>query len=218
MGTKKKLIADLNRHILTTLLFFFGLTIIFSIYLLTNFEKENFILKYQIEYDEKLVDKSAYNLFVKSKLPNYNVRSGIEYNILCSSLNDCENKRSILIQNVKDINKSLWIVAKEFLDVKIPEIEKKISESDLYFSNKQSDKTEDVDINLSDTYMMLLNLEYIRSKGEPSLIEVATRIVDNKWNSIFNQLFNFTILNVIISLSLFFFLYILNPVRNKFRN
>ena len=74
----------------------------------------------------------------------------------------------------------------KFFNLKIPEIENKIKDLNINNSVKNYDFSQinpnmDViyDDNVSKSYMMLLNLEYIRMNKNPSLIRVSSKILDN---------------------------------------
>tara|TARA_Y100000816_G_C25959059_1_gene500436 strand:- start:166 stop:564 length:399 start_codon:yes stop_codon:yes gene_type:complete len=129
-------------------------------------------------------------------------------------LKSCEDKQKNFLESVDEINVSLWSTAKKFLDTKIPEIESKISNSNIDLTNnniKEYDPVTTVD----KAYMMLLNLEYIRNRADPSLIKAKTEIIDNKWNKTFTELFNFTLLNFIFTLTFFVSISLFKPIRKK---
>ncbi len=210
----KNYVGILKTHIIYSILLFSSLTFIFVFYLLFISEKNSYVFKYELSYDPKLIDESVYKIYVESKFSKYKFSNGNSFYIECEDLKSCEDKQKNFLESVDEINVSLWSTAKKFLDTKIPEIESKISNSNIDLTNnniKEYDPVTTVD----KAYMMLLNLEYIRNRADPSLIKAKTEIIDNKWNKTFTELFNFTLLNFIFTLTFFVSISLFKPIRKK---
>ena len=77
-------------------MFFFINFNVFFFYLFSSVEKESYILKYEISYDQKLIDKSVYELLIQSKLSGYETDAKQEHNIKCTSFIDCKDREGNL--------------------------------------------------------------------------------------------------------------------------
>lgn len=198
---------------------FLSLTIIYLIYSFVSFKDQNYLLKYQIEYDRKLIDRSIYKLYVASKFPKYNFRRGDSYFINCKSLTICKEVQNKFNSDINELNLSLWKTTKVFVDNIILEIKKKINDADLKdikkaleANNKSADQSLDVFL---DSYKYLLNLEYLRDQKEPMIVMASSEIINNTWNVIFSRFYNFMLLNFLICLVIFTTIFLFQDKRNK---
>ena len=111
----------------------------------------------------------------------------------------------------------MWNTTKIFVDAKVNEINKKLSEAGIELLLKDLKQTNDKE-NLNvflESYKYILNLEYLRGQSEPMIVLATTEIIDNRWNSFFTKFYNIIILDLVISLSLFIFLYSFSNKRSK---
>ena len=192
---------------------FFILSLLFFIYLFSIAEKNSYFLKYEVKYDEKLIDKSTYKIFVSSKFNDTKMDSNKPEFLKCGSLEICNEISKKLNQEIKDINNELTKTIKKFLDEKIPELENKIALSNI--EDLINTKTKTIDMEM---YLSILNLEFIRNDKDLQVVKIYTEIINNKWKYIYTQIINYTLINFIFSLCLFMTLSIFKPIRNKFKS
>jgi hypothetical protein len=200
---------------------FIVLAILLTSYLVQKEKKSQFLFTFSIEYEKKLIDQSIYRLYVASKFPEYHFERGGRYYVKCDTLIICEEKELSFLQDIQKLNISLWNTTKDFVDDKINEINKKLSEArpelllrDLSLKKKESGADANLNVFL-DSYKYILNLEYLRGQNEPMIVLATTEIIDNRWNSFFTKFYNIIILDLVISLSLFIFLYSFSNKRSK---
>ena len=200
---------------------FIFLTISFSVFLYSNINKNNYLFKFKIEYERKLIDQSLYRMYVESKFPKISFKRGEDFYVKCLNLETCEKLQKSFLQDIDYLNKSLWSITKKFVDEKIIEIGEKIKVSNLEVAIGEIEESLNIDGNNTsfnsfvETYKYLLNLEYLRGQTEPMIVTASSEIINNTWNNFFTKFFTIVLLNVIISLTLFVFLYSFYKERNK---
>lgn len=199
---------------------FISILLVLISYLVLKENKNQFLFKFTIDYETKLVDESFYKLYIASKIPDYSFKRGNQYFIKCDTYEICEKKQHDLHKDIEELNISLWGITKEFFDKKIKEISIKLAEVDVAFLlqglvvEKKKGGAQSLDVFL-DFYNYILNLEYLRAQNEPNIVYISSEIIDNTWNSFFTKFYNVVILNLIVSLSLFIFLYSFSNKRKK---
>ena len=201
--------------------FFIVLAILLSSYLVLKEKKNQFLFVFSIEYEKKLIDQSIYRLYVASKFPEYHFERGGSYYLKCDTLKICKEAELGFRQDIQKLNISLWNTTKNFVDDRINEINKKLYEAgpelllrDLSLKKKEPGADHNINVFL-DSYKYVLNLEYLRGQSEPRIVLATTEIIDNRWNSFFTKFYNIIILDLIISISLFIFLYSFSNKRSK---
>ena len=202
---------------------FILIAILLSTYLIFKDKKNQFLFKFSIEYEKKLIDESIYRLYVASKFPVYNFERGGLYYVKCDTFEICKEKELNFRKDVEKLNLSLWNTTKKFVDAKINEISQKLGDADAELllrdlSMKKNEPGNGNDLRLNvflDSYKYILNLEYLRDQKEPMIVLVSTEVIDNTWNSFFTKFYNIIILDLVFSLSLFVFLYAFSNKRNK---
>ena len=204
-----------------TISIFIFLTISFSVFLYSSIHNNNYLFKFSIEYERKLIDQSIYRMYVDSKFPEISFKRGEDFYVKCLNLERCEKLQKSFIQDIDYLNKSLWSVTKKFIDEKIVEISEKIKKLNLEAQlrmNEESLKKDSTNYHFNsfgETYRYLLNLEYLRGQTEPMIVTASSEIIDNTWNLFFTRFFAIVLLNAIISLTSFVFLYSFYRERNK---
>ena len=196
---------------------FIVLAILLSSYLVIKEKKNQYLFSFAVEYETKLIDESIYRLYIASKFPKYNFERGGIYYLKCDTFKFCQEKERIFRQDIQELNISLWNTTKIFVDAKVDEINKKLSEAGIELLLKDLKRTGDKkNLNVFlESYKYILNLEYLRGQSEPMIVLATTEIIDNRWNSFFTKFYNIIILDLVISLSLFIFLYSFSNKRSK---
>ena len=196
---------------------FIVLAILLSSYLVKKEKTNQYLFQFSVEYEAKLIDESIYRLYIASKFPKYNFERAGKYYLKCDTFKFCQEEERIFRQDIQELNISLWNTTKIFVDAKVNEINKKLSEAGIELLLKDLKQTNDKE-NLNvflESYKYILNLEYLRGQSEPRIVLATTEIIDNRWNSFFTKFYNIIILDLVISLSLFIFLYSFSNKRSK---
>lgn len=203
-----------GKEIINTCIFFIFISLLIIFYLGVVDKKENYLLKYSIEYDSKLIDGAYYRLNIYPKFPETNYTRGDIFYIECDTRKECEEKEVQILKLSTDINLSLWSTTKEFIKTeKMNQKKLKTDFVDVFEDYKEVDKqfrdqilfymgSDDQSLDLG-SYRYLLNIEYLVNEKSPNLLIAKTDLVNNTWNHKFNLFFSLSVVSFLIS-ALFF--------------
>ena len=211
-----KKIKYYGKEIIKTCIFFISISLLIIFYLVIVDKKENYLLKYSIEYDSKLIDAAYYRLNIYPKFPETDYTRGDTSYITCDAIKECEEKEAQILKLSKDINSTLWSTTKDFIKTeKINQqkrddfVIKDVFEDYKEVDNKYRDQilfymggNDELSMDLS-SYRYLLNLQYLVSETSPNLLIAHTNLVNNTWNHKFNLFFSLSVVSFLVS-ALFF--------------